>query len=89
MMDICTELDIETDKDYAGMYENIRDFFAGGAVSLPPGYGVTILMNKGVYEWLKIVSADVGQTAVHKTENNITQVSEIVRLFTNLITRSR
>jgi hypothetical protein len=84
-----TAIGIESGADYAGMYENIRDFFAGSGISLPTGHGLTIIMNKGISEWLKLASANIGQPAVQKTGHNINQVSEIVRLIANLITRSR
>jgi hypothetical protein len=70
------------------MYEIIRDFFAGSAVRLPLGHGATILMNKGMCEWLKLLSVDIEKPVVINTEYSAPNISEIVRLFANLITRS-
>ena len=60
------------------MYEKVREFFAGSAVSLPIGHGASILINEGIYEWRKLLSASTGKPVIKNTMHSAPHISEIV-----------
>jgi len=74
-------------------YENIRGFFAGYLNAYTAGFGIAVLMNKGLSAWIQSIKQvneyQPSTQNVRQTEYTQAASSELVILLANMVERKQ
>ena len=74
-------------------YENIRGFFVGYLNAYAAGFGIAVLMNKGLSAWIQSIKQvnEYQQTSQNVRQTEYTQAasSELVILLANMVERKQ